>query len=298
MKKIATAAVVAAAALWGVMGLFVRRLSAAGLGSLEIAQVRITVGLILLGAYLAVFHREKLRIRLKDLWCFAGTGLLSLLLFSVCYFRTIELTSLAVAGVLLYTAPVFVMVFSIFLFRERLNAKKLLALVMAVAGCALVSGIGSADALSFRGVLLGLGAGFFYALYSIFSRYAIDRGYDSFTITFYTFLFCAAGAAFLSDWGAIGAAMSAPSTAVCGVLMGLITGFASYLLYTWGLQFMESSRASILASVEPAVAAIAGIVVFHERLSLQVAVGIVLVLGAIVVLSVHRHRAARTVNNP
>ena len=298
MKKTAPAAVVAAAALWGVMGLFVRRLSAAGLGSLEIAQVRITVGLLLLGAYLALFHREKLRVRLRDLWCFAGTGLLSLLLFSVCYFRTIDLTSLAVAGVLLYTAPVFVMVFSIFLFRERLSARKLLALGMAVAGCALVSGVGSADALRPQGVLLGLGAGFFYALYSIFGRYAIDRGYDSFTITFYTFLFCAAGAAFLSDWGKIGAAMAVPAVALNGVLMGLITGFASYLLYTWGLAYMESSRASILASVEPAVAAVAGIVIFHERLSAQVALGVALVLGAVLVLSIHRHKAARTVNNP
>ena len=74
--------------------------------------------------------------------------------------------------------------------------------------------------------------------------------------------------------------------------MGLMTGFAAYLLYTWGLAYMESSRASILASVEPAVAAVAGIVVFREQLSLQVALGIMLVLGAIVILSVHWNKTA------
>ena len=286
MKRLAMGAVVAAAALWGLMGVFVRHFSAVGLGSLETTQVRILCGLVLLGLYLGLFHRDKLRVRPRDLWCFVGTGIVSLLFFSWCYFQSMTLTSLAVAGVLLYTAPVFVMLLSALLFRERMTASKALALGMAVAGCALVSGIGSARALSPTGLLLGLGSGFFYALYSIFGRYAIRRGYGSWTITFYTFLFCAAGCALLCDWGQVGQVVSAEGGRffLWAAAMGLVTAFAAYLLYTWGLERIESSRAAILASVEPVVASLVGIFWFHEAVSLPLILGIVLVLGAIVVL--------------
>lgn len=295
MKRRAIAAVVAAASLWGLMGLFVRRFSAAGLGSLETTQLRITLGCLLLGAYLLLFHREKFRVRLRDLWCFVGTGIVSLLLFSCCYFRTMTLTSLAVAGVLLYTAPVFVMLLSALLFRERITGAKTAALLMAVVGCGLVSGIGAGSVLSAEGLALGLGSGFFYALYSIFGRYAIRRGYDSWTITFYTFLFCAAGGALLCSWGDLGKALLSGGAPLWlwAVLMGLLTAFAAYLLYTWGLQRIESSRASILASVEPVVAALVGVFVFEETLPLSTILGILLVLGAIVVLS-----WPKRINNP
>ncbi len=204
------------------------------------------------------------------------------------------LTSLAVAGVLLYTAPVFVMLLSAVLFREQITGRKAAALGMAVAGCALVSGIGTAGALSPTGLLLGLGSGFFYALYSIFGRYAIRRGYDSWTITFYTFLFCAGGGVLMCDWSLVGRAVSAEGGPffLWVAAMGLVTAFAAYLLYTWGLERIESSRAAILASVEPVVAALVGVFWFHETVSLPALAGIVLVLGAIVVLS-----GGKTVNN-
>ena len=293
MKKGASAlCVLAAAVLWGCMGLFVRRLNAAGIQALEVVELRVLVGLALAGAYLVLFHRERLRVRVRDLWCFFGTGVCSLLFFSWCYFTGMSMASLSVMGVLLYTAPAFVMLMSALLFRERLSAAKLIALAMTFAGCCLVSGLGGAR-LSGGALLLGLGAGFGYALYSIFSRFAINRGYDSWTITFYTFAFCAAGGIFLTDWRAIGGAVRADSSLWLWILLlGLLTAFLAYLLYTRGLEGMESSRASILASVEPAVATVVGVLVFHEPLSVMNAAGIALVLGGIAVLSLGKARSA------
>lgn len=275
------------------MGLFVRRLNAAGLQALEVMELRVLVGLALAGAYLALFHRERLRVRVRDLWCFFGTGVCSLLFFSWCYFTGMSMASLSVMGVLLYTAPAFVMLMSALLFRERLSAAKLIALAMTFAGCCLVSGLGGGTRLSGEALLLGLGAGFGYALYSIFSRFAINRGYDSWTITFYTFAFCAAGGIFLTDWRAIGGAVRADSSLWLWIsMLGLLTAFLAYLLYTRGLEGMESSRASILASVEPAVATVVGVLVFHEPLSVMNAAGIALVLGGIAVLSLGKARSA------
>lgn len=277
--------VLLAGTLWGSMGLFVRRLNAVGLYALDIVQLRIAVSLVLVGLYLLIFARERFRVRLRDLWCFAGTGIVSLLLFSWCYYSGMQEASLSVMAVLLYTSPAFIMLLSIVLFREKLTRQKLLALVLTFAGCCLVSGLGSGSAVSMKGLLLGLGSGFFYALYSIFSRYAIERGYDSWTITFYTFLFCLLASAPLSHWDLIAQALSGgASVPVYALLMGLLTGFLAYIFYTKGLEGMESSRAGILASVEPVVGTIIGTLVFHEPLPVQSVLGIALVLGGIVVL--------------
>ena len=286
MKQSNSAAcVLLAGTLWGSMGLFVRKLNAVGLYALDIVQLRIAISLVLVGLYLLIFARDKMRVRLRDLWCVAGTGIVSLLLFSWCYFSGMQEASLSVMAVLLYTSPAFIMLLSVLLFRETLTRQKLLALVLTFTGCCLVSGLGSGSAVSMKGLLLGLGSGFFYALYSIFSRYAIERGYGSWTITFYTFLLCLLASAPLAHWGLIASALSSGvSVPVYALLMGLLTGFLAYIFYTKGLEGMESSRAGILASVEPVVGTIIGTLVFHEPLPVQSVLGIALVLGGIVVL--------------
>ena len=90
------------------------------------------------GLYLLLFDRQKLRLRPRDIWCFAGSGICSLMLFSWCYFTGMQAASRAVMAVLLYTAPVFVMLMSSVFFREKLTGAKLTALVLCLAGCVLV----------------------------------------------------------------------------------------------------------------------------------------------------------------
>ena len=277
--------VLLAGMIWGCMGLFTRNLNAVGLYAMEVVEIRVIGGALFSGLYLLLFHREQLKIRPRDLWCFVGTGICSLLGFSWCYFTGMTVASLSVMAVLLYTAPVFVMLMSLILFRERLTAVKLLALGLSFAGCCLASGLGTASALSRKGLLLGLGAGFCFSLYSIFSRYAIRRGYASLTITFYTFVACALGSAPLCVWPRVRQALAQPDTLAWSAGMALTTGFLAYILYTKGLEGMESSRASILASVEPVVATVIGAAVFHESLTWMNLLGVALVLAAIAVLS-------------
>lgn len=287
MKNKPLMAVIAAGTFWGFMGLFARKLNTAGYGALEVAQARITTGFILVGSYLLIFDRESLKIKLKDAWCFIGTGIISLLFFSICYFSALNHTSLSVASILVYTAPVFVMFMSLFLCKEKLNIQKVLGLILAFAGCVLVSGIGGDSPTSMIGILLGLGSGFFYALYSIFGRYAINRGYGAWTMTFYTFLFCTIGCAFLSDWKLISSAVTADVNILFWIFgLGFVTAFLPYVLYSYALENMESSKASILASVEPVVGTLCGVLIFHESITVLGVAGIILVLLAIVVLNI------------
>lgn len=287
-NRLAPISVLTGGILWGTMGVFVRHFNRLGLAALDVGQIRMTAGLIMVGLYLALFHRELLRVRLRDLWCFVGTGVGSLLLMILCYYTAMEHTSLAVAGVLLYTAPIFVMLLSALLFRERITGRKLLALALAFTGCALVSGLGSDSRISPAGLLWGLGAGLSYAMYSIFGRFAIRRGYGSWTMTFWSFFFCALTGAFLCDWSAIGAVLTQPVQWGWSLLMGLVTAFLPYVLYSLGLVHMESGRASVLASLEPVVAALISVFWFHEPMGPGGILGIILVMTAIVLLSVQR----------
>ena len=195
------------------------------------------------------------------------------------------MTSLSVAAVLLYTAPAMVMVMSRFLFREKFTGIKVLALVLTFFGCVLVTGIaGSGDVLSPAGILVGLGAGLGYALYSIFSRYALERGYTSLTITFYTFLIAAIGSFFFADMGKVArVAMNGGGNLFFCLAFGVLCTVVPYLTYTLGLQYVENGKASIIASVEPVTATLLGAVLFHEKLTVSGVLGIVLVLAALMI---------------
>ena len=146
-KTLACCCVLAASALWGCVSIFVREMNKAGLSALEVLQVRSIVGAVCIGVYLLLFHREKFRFRLKDIWCFLGVGVCNMLLVSYCQFTGLSVGSVAVMSVLLYTGPIFVMLFSVLLFHERLTKTKLLALFLAFAGCCFASGIGSEDTI-------------------------------------------------------------------------------------------------------------------------------------------------------
>ncbi len=278
-KSISYVCVIAAALLWGCMGILVRTMNEGGLTSVEVVTFRcvITAVIMLLGMFL--FKREELKIKLKDVWCFLGTGVLSVVFFNICYFSCMKYCSLSTAAILLYTAPAFVMVMSYFLFKEKFTGRKVLALLSAFAGCVLVSGGFGTGGIGTVGLLTGLGAGFGYALYSIFGRYALERGYSSFTITTYTFLFAMLGCLLITDVPhLVGCLSVAPELIGQGIVWTFLTTVAAYLLYTKGLGGMESGKASILATIEPVMATLVGCVVFKEPLTYVAIGGILLVL--------------------
>lgn len=278
-----TAMVLTGASLWGVIGLFNRALMAAGLAPETIVLVRNLGGLVLLGLVLAVWKRGVFRVAPRHLLYFFGTGVVSVLLFTWCYFNCQQECSLAVAAILLYTSPAFVVVLSTLLWREKLTGRKLLALALTFLGCVCVTGVYTGGmTMTVKGFWLGLGAGFFYALYSIFGRYALAH-YGPYTVTFYTFAFAGVGSliflrpeqmALLADGRLILVALG----------LVVVSTVLPYLFYTAGLARMDSGKAAILASVEPVVAALVGIIVFNETMSPATGVGVVSILAAVLLL--------------
>jgi len=278
--------IISAAALWGTMCIFVKGLSALGLTTVQIALLRAVVSAFFITSLILFTDRRLFRIKLRDIWMFFGTGILSYFLFNNCYFTAINIVGAAVSSVLLYTSPIFVTIMSCILFGEKMTSKKLVCLLLAVVGCALVSGLASGNlgSISPTGILIGLASGFTYALYSIFSTYAL-RKYQPLTVTFYTFLFGASAALIVGDPVNTIEIVSTASGIIWALALGIISGALPYFLYTVGLSRVNPSYAAVIATVEPVVASLIGIFLFRESADLFTILGIVLIIGASVLLN-------------
>ena len=307
------AMVIASAVLWGLYGTFVTILSSMGLSQNALVFLRMFGTSIPVGFLICATDRSAFRVRPADIPLFIANGLLSLLFFIFCYTAAIKYTKIATAAALLYTAPAIVMVLSALLFHERMTVRKVLCCLLAVVGCAFASGIGGELFLSSAGVesaaagataageaaagaasamitpaglLLGLGAGLGYALYSIFSRIILNRGYSVYTNVFYSFGVAMLGFMSLSIAdGSIGQVFENPARTALALLCGVLTGSLAYVLYTAGMKGMETSKAAQLTTIEPVTAALLGCFLFHQPLSVWEIVGIVMVVGSVIMMN-------------
>lgn len=280
--------IIIAGILWGTMGLFVHTLTDIfGYTSLQAASLRITGCAIMVLLFVLFTGKDKLKIRLCDTWVFICNGCISVLCLTAFYFISINSdTSMSVSAILLYTAPIIVMLLSCIIFKEKFTGKKALALVFAFAGCVLVSVSGEVYATT-KGIIFGLLSGVAYALYSIFSTVAMNKGYHAYTVTLWSFLFAAIG-----SWCVCGIPSLVSNTAqnmslslvFAVVLTGFVTAFLPFMLYTKGLSGTEPGKAAIMASVEPLMATLCG--VFRgESLTVSVCLGMAGIIAAIVVLN-------------
>lgn len=245
-----------AGSLWGCLGLFNRHLSALGIAPETVVMLRNLGACLILGLIFLVYDRSIFRIRLRHLPIFLCSGLISILFFTLCYFRSQQVSSLAVA-----------------------------ALVLAFLGCCFVAGIlNGALTLTPEGLLLGIGSGLFYSSYTIFGRFALKH-YQPFTVTFYTFLIAGIGSLFMTSPGDLSTTFHSPMGILLSLGLMVVGTVIPYLLYTKGLSDLgDSGKASILASVEPVVASLVGIAAFGEPMTLGVVLGLVCILASVYIL--------------
>ncbi|MBR5816456.1 MAG: DMT family transporter, partial [Anaerotignum sp.] len=285
--KMAYILVVIAGISWGLIGVFTKAIAALGFAEMQMLFVKGVIASTVL--FLITFFKDKSQLKLKhwkDIRYFFGTGIVSFAFFSWAYMKAVNLTNLGVAAVLLYTAPTFVMLFSILLFGEKMTKTKGIVLLMTFVGCIFVTGLleGGMN-FTWQGIAIGLAAGVGYALYSIFGTYAIKAGYGSLTISLYTFLMATIVMTCLVEPVEVVSRITEMGQWPLAVSFALLTTVLPYLTYTKGLSGLPASKASVTATIEPVVAALLGIFVFHESVSMLKLTGIVLVLSSVVVMS-------------
>lgn len=276
-----------AGVLWGSVGIFVRKLYAAHMDNVTILSSRVLVASILMLIGLLMYDRSLLKVRLRDIWLFLATGVLGMLGLNLCYNEAINQLTLSLAAVLLSLAPVFVMALAAVFFKEKVTAKKLFSVFLAFLGCLLVSNLlerAGEMKWSTPGVIIGTSAAFFYALYTVFSKVAMGKGYTVFTITFYSMLTVSLALIPFTDWHTIGTFIGkAPVASSAFMIMhSLFTSVLPYVLFTLALIHVETGKAAILtAGGEPTAAMLFGIVFFSEVPTILSFIGLIITVIAL-----------------
>ena len=286
--------VILSGVFWGSSCLFVDYLKThTPATSIQITAIRIVLAALVLNLWLIVkgkgFSLYKISGKSWLLTAISGFG--SVLAMGMFYYSCMVETSAAVAVILLYTAPMFVMIMSLFLFKEKMTSRKLVAFAIAIVGCALVSGIASGSRISILGVFLGLMSGFTYSLYGIFTSFFMKENKDTLVFTALSFLFAAIGALAISKpWEIVGFTLKAeniPLTLLVYLALAVCTAVIPFFLYSKGIEGVKPDVASILAFSEPLMACVFGTTILGQDMDAFGVIGIVCVCTAIIILNVN-----------
>ncbi|WP_297298286.1 DMT family transporter [uncultured Brachyspira sp.] len=288
IKKIMPIFPILAGVLWGATGIFIRKSMALGMNSITVISSKVTIASIIMIIFITIYNKSLLKIKLKDIYIFISAALLGMFAVNVFFNESVHLLSLSLAAVLLSLSPIFVLIMSYFLYKEKITTIKIISMILAFLGCVLVSNVLSSKInLSFRGIISGLLAAFFYALYSIISKKALQKGYHSLTITLYAFIFISIIIAPFTNWGLIiNLVKNDPiNISVFMIMHSVLVLIMPYVFYTISFSFMDAGKASILASCEPIASTIFGIIFFNEIPNIPSIIGIALTVTALTLLS-------------
>ena len=290
MKQLLYLMPIISGAMWGSAGIFVRKLTELGMNSYTVVSVRVVLAVLILAVWLGIYDKNLLKIKLKDLWIFVAGGVVGMFGLNLCYNFAISELSLSLAAVLLSLSPVFVLFMAAILFKEKITSKKVICMTIAIAGCVLASGVlesASTMRWSVKGIIVGTIGAFFYGLYGIISKTAMERGYHAFTTTFYCLFMVMLVVIPLTNWKLVTNVVVANPVkmSVFLVIHSLCTSVLPYILYTFSIRYIDAGMASILASGEPVAAMIFGVIFFSEIPTVLSVVGIVLVIMALALLS-------------
>ena len=286
MKKRGLVYIILACILWGTSGIFVNNLAPYGVTSIQMTFIRGLVAFVCMGVFVLISDRGIVKTNLREILLFAGSGV-SFFLTATCYYQSMQLTSVSTAVVLMYTAPIFVMIYSTTFLGEKINLKKLIAVIGMIAGCCLVSGIIGGLKINIAGIAIGFLSGISYASYNIITKIEMQKGINPVKANFYCFLFSLlVGLLFAKPAGILDCISKNPPVVISLSLgVGFFACILPYFLYTMALKEIPAGTASSLAILEPMSATIISVLILGEILSLYSIIGIVLILGSVFLLS-------------
>ncbi|MBO5896495.1 MAG: EamA family transporter [Clostridia bacterium] len=260
--------------IFGTIGIFVKYI---GLPSGLIASARgITGAVVIILVMLITKHKPDIKSVIKKLPVLISSGV-AIGFNWILLFEAYNHTGIPVATVCYYTAPIFVVVATPFVFKSKLKPRQLICVVLALLGVVAVSGVLQNGTTKITGVLLGVGAAVLYASVMIMNKFMGDvPDYERTVIQLGS-----AGLVVLPYALLTSSEVSVTTTSV--VLLAIVgvvhTGFA-YLLYFGALKKLKSQTAAILSYIDPAAAIILSSIIFVQLPTTYELVGVVLIMSA------------------
>ena len=263
--------------IFGTIGLFVRSIS---VSSGELALYRAVLAASLIGCYLLA---TKQRIPFGQIKRELPLLLLSGIAMAfnwILLFQAYKFTTVSVATLSYYFAPVIVTVACPILFKEKMGAKQWLCFAMSTLGIVLITGIGdlSAGSNHFIGILFGLGAACLYATVILLNKFI--RKVQGIHRTFLQFI---AAIIVLTPYVALTSGFNLATLDTKGwvflLIVGLVHTGITYCLYFSSLKELPGQKAAILSYIDPLVAVLVSVLILSESMSLMQVIGGLLILG-------------------
>jgi len=259
---------------------------------LILSQSRTTFSLVVLLIALVLLRGwRRLRLPAADLGRMFVLGILGVAASNYLYYLAIQRTNVATAIILQYTAPVWVLIYTVARGLQKPTLQRVAAVGLAVTGIALVIGIFGSGGfrLDAIGVLAALGAAFSFAFYNVGGHSILAR-YDRWTVLLYVILSASLFWIIVNPPWKIAAAHYSGDQWLFLLVFSFISVLAPFSLYFAGLQHLEPTRAIVVSCLEPVFSIGIAAVVLGEVMRPLQTVGIVLVLVAIVVVQLPDRR--------
>lgn len=280
--------IIGAAVLWGVSATGAKALLNRNLDPVLVVQSRVTFSIILLLGYFLIVRPSVLRVRWQDLWKFALLGCIGVAGTNFTYYFTIRESTVATAILIQYTAPLFVMMYAVWMREERVGAMKVLAALLSLAGCFLAVGAYDRTVLTISpaGIVSGIASILGFAFLTIYTR-VILRKHSVWTMTVYSILFASLFWMVVNPpWEVVRAGLDAGTWGAL-FLLAVFSLLIPHTLFFGALRWIVPSRAIITSTLEPIVAIITAALYLGEVLQPLQAAGAILVIIAIFVLHVN-----------
>ena len=262
--------------IFGTLGVFVRNIP---VSSGELALYRAILAALLIAVYLGITKQKIPFVNIKKevpllLASGVAMGVNWIFLFQAYKYTTVSLATLSY-----YFAPVIVMVACPFLFKEKLTGKQIICFLMSTAGLVMITGIGKIGSnTDFIGILWGLGAAFFYAVVILLNKFI--KGVEGIHRTFLQFL---SAIVILIPYVAVTGGVTLGQLHTVGwinlLIVGLLHTGITYCLYFSALKELPGQKAAILSYIDPLVAVVISVTVLGESMTVWQAVGGLLILG-------------------
>lgn len=275
-KKTSRITFALAMAIFGTLGPFVRNIQVT---SGELALYRAVLAASLIGIFLVV-TRQKIDLSAikKELILLLISGM-AMGINWILLFEAYRYTTVSVATLSYYFAPVIVTVVCPILFREKLTRKQIICFVMSTLGLVLITGVGElSGSRNLLGIFFGLGAACFYATVVLLNKYI--KKVEGIHRTFLQFL---AAILVLVPYVALTGGMNLNLLDLTGwsnlLIVGLVHTGVTYCMYFSALKELPGQKAAILSYIDPLVAVLISVTILGEKMTLMQALGGVLILA-------------------
>lgn len=273
--------------MFGSSGIFVRTLTENGIDPTTLLFLRFSIAAVVMFVCVLLTDKSLFKIK-KEYLPYFIIAAISIVGLNLCYNEAMNSIHLSLAAVLLGTSPIFVIIGAYFTLGEKITVKKVGSMFLAIVGCILASGFleSSIGSISLIGVLGGVGAAVFCAVYTLDSTKVINKGCHTYCILFYSLILIVILLLPFTNFGQINHYNVNPLSNVLFLILHSFISFAlPYICLTTALNYVESGVASILLSgCEPIAALIFGIICYFEIPTVLMLCGLVIVIVALVIL--------------